>query len=137
MNKPVKIILTIIIAAGLFYGGMTYGQSLSGSAQSASSAYGAGRTTRTISPTGAFAGGSATVGTVVSSDATSITIALKSGSVVAFYSTSTPVMITTSGTRNDIQAGDNITVIGTVNSDGSVTANSIQLRSATPNSTGQ
>ena len=124
MNTPVKIIVSLIIAAGLFYGGVMYGQSVSGS--QSSTATSAARTAR--AGAGGFAGGSATVGTVVSSDASSITIALKSGSVVAFYSTSTPIMKTTSGTQSDITAGENITVLGTANSDGSITANSIQLR---------
>ncbi len=130
MNKPVKIIVILIVAAGLFYGGFAYGQSVSGGTQSAGVAN-ATRTTRT-GGTGTFAGGSATVGTVVSKDATSITIALKSGSVVAFYSTSTPIMDTTTGTPDDITTGANITVLGIANSDGSVTANSIQIRSTTP-----
>ena len=135
MKKPTKIIISIIVAAGLFYGGYAYGAG--GHSQSASSAGAyAGRTGRTASSTGAFAGafggaaagGSATTGTIVSSTPTSITVALKSGSVVVFYSTSTPIMWTTTGTAKDITAGANITVIGTANSDGSVTASSIQLR---------
>ena len=125
MNKPIKIILGLIVAAGLFYGGVSYGQSVA-------SATNGGRTGSTsFTGTGSFSGrtgGGATVGTVVSSDATSITIALKSGSVVAFYSTSTPITKITSGSVGDITAGANITVLGTTNSDGSVTANSIQIR---------
>jgi hypothetical protein len=68
---------------------------------------------------------------VVSSNATSITGALKSGSEVVFYSTSTPIMDTTIGSPSDIIDGANITVIGTANPDGSVTANSIQIRQTT------
>ncbi len=132
MKKPTKIIISIVVAAGLFYGGFAYGQSISGGSQTASSAYGGARATRTGSTTstagGGFGGSMVTSGTVVSSDSSSVTIALKSGSVVAFYSTSTPITMTTSGTPNDITDGANITVIGTANSDGSVTANSIQLR---------
>ena len=128
MNKPIKIIIVLAIAAALFYGGFAYGQSTGSASTSSASAYSGARATRT----GGFAGGSATVGTVVSSDATSVTIALKSGSVVAFYSTSTPIMDTTIGSPNDIVAGANITVLGTTNSDGSITANSIQLRQAAP-----
>lgn len=137
MNKAVKIIIGLVVVLGLFYGGVTYGQSIATKSTTAST-YSGTRTVRTGSTTGSVggsfgggAGGSATIGTVVSENATSITLALKSGSVVVFYSTSTPIMKTTSGTPADITAGANITVIGTTNSDGSVTANSIQIRPAT------
>jgi hypothetical protein len=132
MNTPTKIILSILIAAGLFYGGFAYGKSTGtvSTANTSTSAY-SGRTGRTGSTTNSFSGGSAITGSVVSKDATSITIAEKTGSAVVFYSTSTPVMKTVAGTSDDIAAGDAVVVIGTANPDGSITANSIQLRQAT------
>ena len=137
MKKPTKIIITTIVAAAIFYSGFSYGQSVASSGAS-TSAYGGARVTRTGATAGAgFAGGSAAVGTVVSSDSSSVTVALKSGgSVVAFYSTSTPITDTTVGTQGDLSEGANVTVLGTANSDGSITANSIQIRQATP-TTGQ
>ncbi len=132
MNKPTKIIIVLAVASGLFYGGFAYGQSSSSANPTANTTSYSGTRTARTGGTGGFAGGSATVGTVVSSDSTSITLALKSGSVVVFYSTSTPIMKTTTGSRSDISAGENITVLGTANSDGSITANSIQLRQAIP-----
>ncbi len=135
MKKPTVITLSIIIAAGIFYGGFAYGKSLSGQ-NSATNAVTfintrGNKMGTTTGAYGGFGGGSATTGTVVSSDSTSVTVALKSGSVVVFYSNSTPILKTTSGTSADIVAGENITVIGAANSDGSITANSIQLRQAT------
>lgn len=135
MNKPTKIIVILALAAALFYGGFAYGaSSSSGSAPAGASAFGSARsgTKPTANGTGEFSGGSATVGTVVSSDATSITVALKSGgSVVAFYSTSTPITKITAGSPSDMAAGADITVFGTTNSDGSITASSVQLKQTT------
>ena len=130
MNKPTLIIIGLIVAAGLFYGGYAYGGSVNTSSTAGVRTGRTGTTTSFAGYSGA-SGGGATVGTVVSSDATSITVALKSGSVVVFYSTSTPIMKTVSGTSNDVSAGANITVIGTTNADGSITANSIQIRQNT------
>ena len=126
-NKTTLIILGIIVAIGLFYGGYAYGSS-SNVSSAVSARTGRTGTTSFAGYPGANALGSATTGIVVSSDATSITVALKSGSAVVFYSTSTPIMKTVSGSENDISTGANITVIGTTNSDGSIIANSIQIR---------
>ncbi len=57
MKKPTKIIISVIVAAGLFYGGFAYGQSISSSGQSATP-YGGTRVGRTASTTGALAGDS-------------------------------------------------------------------------------
>ena len=129
MNKPTTIIIGLLIAAALFYGGYSYGSmGQNGATLTASRSGRTGSTTASFAGYSGLGGGGATTGTVVSKDATSITIALKSGSVVVFYATSTPIMKTTSGAAADIETGANITVIGTTNSDGSVTASSIQIR---------
>ena len=74
-------------------------------------------------------GGGMIVGTVLSKDATTITITLPDGgSKIVFVSTSTPITKSVSGVSSDITTGENIVVTGTTNTDGSVSAQSIQIR---------
>ena len=75
---------------------------------------------------GAFGG--ATIGTVLSKDATSITVLTPGGgSKIILYSPSTTVAKSASGSISDVTVGSTITAIGSTNSDGSVTATSIQI----------
>lgn len=76
------------------------------------------------------AGGGFTVGEVVSSDATSITLKLQDGgSKLILISDETPISKSTSGSLSDIKPGEQIMVVGSSNSDGSINAQSIQLGS--------
>ena len=70
-------------------------------------------------------------GTVLSKDASSITVKLADGSTkIVLYSGTTSIMHTTAGTADDIAVGAMVSVQGAANSDGSTTATSIQLRPA-------
>lgn len=134
-NKTVRIIVLVVVGILLFYAGTQYAKNQPAAASVGTSAY-AGRTgaARTGAATGAFGGG--TSGTVVSVDPESITIGLKAGgSMIVFYGTSTPITLTTSGTVSDITTGSNITVTGTANSDGSLSAQSIRIEPSTPAAT--
>jgi hypothetical protein len=72
------------------------------------------------------------MGEVLSKDATGITIKLRNGgSQIVLIGGSAQVLKSVTGTLNDVAVGSNVTVIGTANSDGSFTANSIQLRNGT------
>ena len=127
-KKIIYGIVGIIILAGVFYGGMVYGKSQTttpnGNVASTSGFPG----TRTRGAGAGFAG--ATIGQIVSKDSTSITLQLpnNSGSKIIFYSNATQISKMTSGTANDLTGGENISVTGTTNSDGSVTAQNIQIR---------
>ena len=87
---------------------------------------------------GARGGGGNVFGTILSKDATSITIQLasigstttSSGTKIVLFSGSTNVTKTVDGSSADLIVGENVTVAGTVNSDGSVTAQNIQIRPA-------
>ena len=69
-------------------------------------------------------------GQIIAMDATSLTLQLRNGnSQIVFYSTSTPILKMTSGTVSDLAEQKEVVVTGTQNPDGSVTAQSIQLRS--------
>jgi hypothetical protein len=84
-----------------------------------------------VNRNGARAGvgaGGLTRGEVVTKDANTITLKLiDGGSKVLLYSTSTLVNKTVNGSLDDIKVGENLMVTGDVNSDGSITAKSLQL----------
>lgn len=73
-----------------------------------------------------------TVGEIISKDDKSITIKLPNGgSKIILYSATTTVGKTTTGNVSDIQIGQTISISGTTNTDGSVSAKSIQIQPAT------
>jgi hypothetical protein len=77
-------------------------------------------------------GGGFISGEVVSKDDTTITLKLKDGgSKIVFLSGSTEIMKSTQGTAQDISVGTQVSANGTSNSDGSVTAQMVQIRPAT------
>ena len=131
----VSIVVIVIVAGGAFYGGTLYGKS---HAKPASFAGGSFQTR--INRTGAN-GSNFISGNIISADSTSITVQVaNNGSKIIFYSPATQIEKTISGTPDDLTSGTSVVVSGTTNSDGSVTANSIQLRQNTtggPNAAAQ
>lgn len=129
------IVIAVIMAGAGFYGGMRYGESAvtqTGAGQRSQQINGfamMGRTgNRATGQNGSFAGGQ-----IIAKDATSITVKLQDGSSkIVFVSTSTPVMKSAEGSLNDLAVGKNVTVTGVANSDGSITAQSVQVRPTTP-----
>ena len=133
MNKKIitGIIGVVIVAGGSFYAGMAYGERSSSSArgQFANGQFtGAG----VAGLRGARGGGGGFVsGEILSKDTTSITIKMQDNSTkIALTSTSTQVMKSAPGTLDDLSAGMNVVVTGSANSDGSITAQSVQIRPA-------
>ena len=76
-----------------------------------------------------FSGNSRPVaGEIVSVDTNGVTIKIPDGSTkIVVVSKSTSINKAASGTKDDLKEGEKIAVFGTTNSDGSVTAQSIQL----------
>jgi len=137
MKKNILIIIAVIailiVGGGAFYGGMIYGKSQSATASTALRTAFASRTGRD------GGGGGFISGSIIAEDNSSITIKLPNngGSKIIFYSPTTQIGKMTSRTSSDLTNGTNISVTGTTNSDGTVTAQSIQIRPAMPYSAGQ
>lgn len=148
MKKTLLItfVIAIIVAGGAFYAGMKYGQSKA----SASFTQGDFQNLRNLSPeerqqriqqmgaagigiqdgrSGNRAGAGFATGEIISKDDKSITVKLRDGgSKIIFYSDTTEVSKFVNGTSNDLEIGKTVTVNGKANQDGSITAQSIQLR---------
>jgi Domain of unknown function (DUF5666) len=84
----------------------------------------------TFTTGGAGAGG--TVGQIISAGNGSITIqsAMSSSTQIILVSDSTQILKTVSGSTSDLAPGTTVIITGTPNSDGSLTAQSIQIRPA-------
>jgi len=138
----VSVAIALVCAGGGFYGGMKYEQSkvASNSTQGAGGNF-AGRTgANGARGAGRFGGGGATLGTIVSKDATSITVQLVqmgsstpstgTGTRIILINPSTQVGKFVTGSVNDLSVGASVTAMGTTNTDGSVTATQVQIRPA-------
>lgn len=128
----ITILIAIIVAAGAFFGGMKYQQSQAATRSFANGMFirngqgGSGTNSRLGGRTGNFGG--VTVGDVVSVDADSMTIKLQDGSSkIVNLSSSTTYNKTDTASKSDLKAGEHVAAIGTTNSDGSITAQNVQL----------
>jgi hypothetical protein len=70
-------------------------------------------------------------GEVISKDETSITVKLRDGgSKIVFLTAQTPVMKSVAGILGDVNTGATVIVTGKANPDGSIAADSVQIRPA-------
>jgi hypothetical protein len=77
--------------------------------------------------------GGAAQGEIIAKDDTSITVKLQDGgSRIVYLSASTTVARSTEGNLSDLTVGENVIVFGSAGSDGTVTAQSVQIRPSVP-----
>lgn len=124
------IIAIIVVGAGAFYGGMKYQESkIVKERQQAFQQFGANATggARVSGRTNSNMLG----GEIIAKDDKSITIKLRDGqggSKIVFFSDATKITKSAEGSLEDLKTGGQILVNGTQNSDGSLTAQTIQLQ---------
>lgn len=132
-KKIVGVVVGVIVLVAVFYGGMSYGKSqvsagtkTLGQNFGQNGANGMMRGTRNGMGFGGF-----TTGQIISKDANSITVGVQGGgSKIIFLDTNTKVSKQAAGTSADLAVGTEVSVTGTANSDGSVNAQSVQIRPA-------
>jgi hypothetical protein len=139
MKKSILITVVVaLIAAGVgFYGGMLYQQKKDVSQRGQRAAqfgFGAGGPGGTGTRRGAGNGAGGFVsGQIISQDSQGITVKSNDGSSkIVLVSGSAQISKFDPGTSTDLQIGKDVTVMGTTNSDGSVTAQNIQIRPNPP-----
>lgn len=135
------ILVAVIIGVGAFFGGMKYGESkksAGGNFPGINNLSAEERQQRIQQMGGTARNGNGqnvgfVNGDVISKDEKSITVKLRDGgSKIVFYADTTEISKFASGNSSDLEIGKSVTVTGKTNSDGSVTAQSIQVRPATP-----
>lgn len=132
------IIIMLIVGAGAFYGGMRYesGKRPNASAfrnLSASDRQQFGANAGARFGAGSQPDGNSAAGEIISRDDQSMTIKLRDGgSKIIFYSDATEVGKFTTGSKEDLEIGKTAMVNGKANQDGSLTAQSIQIRPDAP-----
>jgi flagellar basal body-associated protein FliL len=129
-NIIIIIIVLIVVAGGAFFAGMKYQQSKLTSAfgQFAGARNGQAGQARQGVGQGQANGLRPVMGQVLSSDGNSITVKMQDGSSkIVILTDSTSYSKTDSASKEDLKDGDNVAVFGTSNSDGSVTAQNVQL----------
>ncbi len=128
---PIFIAIIIIVAAGSFFGGLKYGQS-----KRPNNFFGPNGFRQVVGDGNQNRIGmnnrnvvNFVNGEIISQDEKSLTVkANDGGSKIIFLSDTTQVMKFTTSTAADLKTGDNIMVNGSANADGSLNAESIQVR---------
>lgn len=138
-NLVIVLLVVILVGAGAFYAGMKYQQSKSPSfGGQMGNNFGNGQFNRDNGQGqrngGNFPGGAnrnsfrPVNGEIISFDDKSITVKLTDGSSkIVLLSDKTEINKAEKGAVSDLKTGVNVAVFGTENSDGSVTAQNIQL----------
>ncbi|MFH1833180.1 MAG: hypothetical protein ABH816_03390 [Candidatus Levyibacteriota bacterium] len=129
-SKILIIVVAIVIAAGSFFGGMQYQKSRNtsflgggfGQGQNGGFRQGAGSASQNFRPIN---------GEILSIDDKSMTVKLADdSSKIVILASGCAYLKTSEAAKSDLKVGEKVTVLGTQNSDGSVTAQNVQIGSA-------
>lgn len=137
MNKTIitAIVVAIIFGGGGFYGGMQYASGQKSPLTTQRPGHFGGRGGGNFVPGqgGANSNASFVSGQITAKNGNSLTIQSRDGSSkIVILSGSTAVGKSVSGSLSDLATGQNVMITGTTNSDGSVTAENVQIRPAAP-----
>lgn len=131
-NKAVMAVVAIVLLGAGFGGGYAFAKSqspMSGTFASNFPGGAAGGQFRTGTGMMGARGGNFIAGEILSKDASGLTIKMQDGSTkIILVGVSAQINKSALGTLADLSTGTNVTVTGTTNSDGSVTAQAIQIR---------
>ena len=138
MQKAISIIVALVVGGGSFFGGMKYDQSKTSVSTRGNGSgngnfgggQGGGMMGRGNRGGGnGMMGGGFTNGEILSKDDKSVTLKLRDGgSKIIFFASSTQVLKADAGVIADLQIGQQVSANGSTNSDGSLTAQMIQIR---------
>lgn len=129
-NMIVAMVLgAVVIAGGSFWAGMSYASSKAparGQFAGGAGGTGGGRINMRGTANGGFVSGE-----VVAADASSVTVKTQDGSTkIVLVAPSTQVLKSTTGAITDLSSGTMVVVTGTPNADGSISAQTVQIRPA-------
>jgi hypothetical protein len=136
-NIYIISIALILVIAGAFYGGMKYSESkvpngVSG-ARNPGNFSQVGRQQGFQGMRNGQSGANFINGDIIANNGNTITVKLRDGgSKIVFLSDSTQITKSTDGTRDDLVVDKSVMINGQQNSDGSVTAQMIQIRPQMP-----
>ncbi len=133
-NIVAGLVVVMIIIAGIsFYAGTKYSGGQKNINGQFSGQFNPTNGGKTLGGRNMMRGAGFITGNVLSKDATSITVSSRDGgSKIIFLSASTEVTKSVQGAIGDVVIGKPVSVNGTTNTDGSITAQSIQIRPEIP-----
>ena len=121
----ITIVLVLVVGGGAFFAGMKYQQ---GKQNFSRQLTGQGQRIGQGQIQGNRAGFRPVSGEIISSDEKSITVKLQDGSSkIILLTDKTEINKASEATKDDLKTGEKVAVFGMENSDGSVTAQNIQL----------
>lgn len=129
-NKNLIIVAVVMVIAGAtgFFGGMKYQQNQRPSFSDRQLTMGGQRNPKDQGGSANLQGNTPVSGEIISQDNSSITVKMQDGSSkIIILSDKTSINKASEGIRSDLKTGEKITVFGTTNTDGSITAQNISI----------